>query len=162
VQVTGAYGPVKGWVGYKTQHFEGLRPTPAATVGNLRMNAVEVGAAMDYGQFSFLGNFQRGKGLGIVSDADQGDVKSTHYFLQAVYKTNEKLKLGVNYGQSRNTNNGPGTLGLKTNTNVTLGAYYALNSALTLVAELGRTQSRSFAGPSSHMNGISAGGFFSF
>jgi predicted porin len=159
VQLTGAYGPVKGWVGYKTQHFETVTP---ATFGNLRMNAVEVGASMDYDQFSFLANFQRGKGLGMLSDADQGDVKSTHYFLQAVYKANEKLKLGLNYGQSRNVNDGPGTLGLKVNANTTLGAYYTLNSALTLVGEVGRTQSRSFIGPSSHMTGISVGGFFSF
>ena len=157
-QVTGAYGPVKGWLGVKTQNFESVNPA----FGGLRMNAIELGAAMDYDQFAFLANIQRGKGLGLVSDADQGNVRTTHYLLQAVYKSSEKLKLGFNYGQSRNTGNGPGTGGLKVNANTTLGAYYALNSALTLVAEAGRTQSRSFAGPSSHMTGISVGGFFSF
>jgi predicted porin len=157
-QVTGAYGPVKAWLGVKTQNFESVTPG----FDGPRMNAIELGATMDYEQFSFLANVQRGKGLGIWSDADQGNVRTTHYLVQAVYKADEKLKLGINYGQSRNTTNGPGTLGLKANANATLGAYYALNSALTLVGELGRTQSRSFAGPSSHMSGISVGGFFTF
>jgi predicted porin len=161
-QLTGAFGPVKGWFGYKTQHFEALDTTPGAAFTNLRMNAVEVGATMDYGQFSFLANFQKGKALGLLSDADQGNVKSTHYLLQGVYKVDEQLKLGLNWGESKNNDNGPGTGGLEKNTNVTLGAYYALNKALTLVAELGQTRSHPFNGGSSHMNGIAAGGFFSF
>lgn len=48
-QLTGAYGPVKGWLGLKTQDFE---PAVPATTGNLRMNAIELGAAMDYERFS--------------------------------------------------------------------------------------------------------------
>jgi predicted porin len=159
LQLTGAVGPAKAWLGYKTQHFETVDP---AAFANLRMNAVEVGASMDFGQFAFLANYQRGKGLGLLSDADQGNVKSTHYFLQGVYKADERLKLGVNYGQSRNSDEGPGTLGLKSNANVTLGAYYALNKYVTLVGELGRTRSKGFAGGSSHMNGAALGGIINF
>lgn len=159
VQFTGAYGPVKGWLGLKTQDFEKAVP---ATTGNLRMNAIELGATMDYEQFSFLANLQRGKGLGLLSDADSGDVKQTHYFVQAMVKSNEQLKLGVNYGQSRNSRNGPATLGLKSNANLTLGAYYALNKAVTLVGELGHTRSESFGGPSARMNGVSVGGILNF
>jgi len=162
LQLTGTFGPVKGWVGYKTQHFEALDTTPGATFTNLRMNAVEVGASMDYGQFSFLANFQKGKALGLLSDADEANVKSTHYFLQGVYKVDEKLKVGLNWGESKNNDNGPGTGGLEKNTNVTLGLYYALNKPLTLVAELGQTRSHPFNGGSVHMNGIAVGGFFSF
>jgi predicted porin len=162
MQLTGAYGPAKGWVGYKTQHFEALDTTPGAAFTNLRMNAVEVGATVDFGQFAFLANFQKGKALGLLSDADQGNVKSTHYFLQGVYKVDERLKLGVNWGESKNDDNGPGTGGLEKNTNVTLGAYYALNKALTLVGELGQTRSHPFVGGSSRLNGIAVGGFFSF
>jgi predicted porin len=162
MQLTGAYGPVKAWLGYKTQNFEPVDTTPGAPFGSLRMNAVEVGAAMDYGQFAFLANFQKGKGLGLLSDADQGNVKSTHYFLQGVYKVDEKLKVGLNWGESKNDDNGPGTGGLEKNSNVTLGGYYALNKALTLVAELGQTRSHPFNGGSSHMNGVAVGGFFSF
>lgn len=157
-QLTGAYGPVKGWLGVKTQHFEAA----GTTSGNLRMNAVELGASMEAGQAAFLVNLQRGKALGLLSDADQGDVKSTHYFLQGTYKTSERLKLGLNYGKSRNGAAGIGTGGLKSNANLTLGAYYALNSAVTLVGELGRTESRAFGGASSHMDGISLGGILFF
>jgi len=157
-QLSGAYGPAKGWLGIKSQHFESANPA----FGNLRMNAIELGASMDYGQAAFFANVQRGKGLGILSDADQGDVKTTHYLLQATYKTDDKLKLGINYGQSRNTDDGPGTGGLKSNANVTLGAYYALNKAITLVGELGRTRSKGFSGASSHMNGVSVGGIIQF
>jgi predicted porin len=158
-QLSGSYGPVKGWLGAKTQHFDAVAP---AATGNLRMNAIEVGAALDYGRAAFLVNFQRGKGLGLLSDADQGDVTSTHYLLQATYRTTEKLKLGLNYGQSRNSDAAPGTGGLKSNANLTLGAYFALNSAITLVGETGRTWSRSFAGPSSHLDGVSLGGIIQF
>jgi predicted porin len=158
MQLTGAFGPAKGWLGFKTQDFEGGVPAN----GNLRMNAFELGASMDYEQLSFLANVQHGKGLGILSDADQGDVKQTHYFVQAVLKSNEQLKLGVNYGQSRNSRNAPSTFGLKSNANLTFGAYYALNKAITLVGEVGHTRSESFAGPSSHMTGVSLGGIINF
>ena len=157
-QASISYVQVKGWLGIKTQHFESV----TAGIGDLRMNAFELGATLDNGPAAFLVNVQHGKGLGLLSDADQGDVKSTHYLLQATYKTGEKLKLGINYGESRNKDDGPGTGGLKSNANLTLGAYYALNSAITLVGELGRTWSRSFAGPSSHLDGISAGGIIQF
>jgi predicted porin len=157
-QASISYGQVKGWLGIKTQHFESV----TAGIGDLRMNAVELGATLESGPAAFLVNVQHGKGLGLLSDADQGDVKSTHYLLQATYKTGEKLKLGINYGESRNKDDGPGTGGLESNANLTLGAYYALNSAITLVGELGRTWSRSFAGPSSHLDGISAGGIIQF
>lgn len=157
-QLSGTYGPLKGWLGAKTQHFEAV----GTTAGNLRMNAFELGAQLDYGAANFLANVQRGRGLGILSDADQGNVRTTHYLLQATYKTDDKLKLGINYGQSRNNDNALTTGGLKSNSNVTLGAYYALNTAITLVGELGRTHSKGFAGPSSHMNGISLGGIILF
>jgi|AraplaDrversion2_2_1032049.scaffolds.fasta_scaffold01266_9 predicted porin len=162
MQLTGTYGPFKGWLGYKTQHFEAVDTTPGALFTNTRMNAVEVGATLDYEQFAFLANFQKGKALGLLSDADQGNVKSTHYFLQGVYKVDGKLKIGLNWGESKNDDNGPGTGGLEKNTNVTLGAYYALNKALTLVGEIGQTRSHPFDGGSSHMNGIAVGGFFTF
>lgn len=158
LQLSGNSGPFKGWIGFKSQHFE----SRTAGAGNLRMNAVEVGGSLDYGPAAFLANVQRGNALGLLSDADQGDVKSTHYLLQATYKTSDKLKLGVNYGESRNNDQGIGTGGLKSNNNLTLGAYYALNSAITLVGELGRTRSRGFSGVSSHLDGIAVGGIILF
>jgi predicted porin len=157
-QLSGTYGTARGWLGFKTQHFEAIGPTTS----NLRMNAVELGVQLDYGPANFLANVQHGKGLGVLSDADQGEVKTTHWLVQATYKTDEKLKLGLNYGQSKNKDDGLGTGGLKSNSNVTLGAYYALNTAITLVGEVGRTRSKGFSGASSHMNGVSLGGIILF
>jgi hypothetical protein len=105
--VTGAFGPVKGWFGYKTQHFEAVDTTPGAAFTNTRMNAVEVGATMDYGQFSFLANFQKGKALGLLSDADQGNVKSTHYLLQGVYKVDSSSSWASTGAKARTTTTAP-------------------------------------------------------
>jgi predicted porin len=157
-QLSGSVEQVKGWLGVKTQHFDAID----GATGDLRMNAVELGVSLDHGPASFLANIQHGKGLGLLSDADQGDVKSTHYLLQATYKTTDQLKLGINYGQSRNNDEGAGTGGLKSNANLTLGAYYALNTAVTLVGEVGRTRSKGFSGQSSHLNGVSLGGIIQF
>ena len=44
----------------------------------------------------------------------------------------------------------------------TLGAYYSLNSAITLVGELGQTRSKGFTGGEAKMNGVSLGGIIFF
>ena len=72
------------------------------------------------------------------------------------------MKLGVGYGVSKNDENSAGTGGLKSNANLTLGAYYTLNSAITLVAEVGQTRSRGFDGSSARMNGAALGGIIFF
>jgi hypothetical protein len=51
---------------------------------------------------------------------------------------------------------------LKSNANLTLGAYYSLNSAITLVGELGQTRSKGFTGGEAKMNGVSLGGIIFF
>ncbi|WP_313177815.1 hypothetical protein [Massilia sp.] len=55
-----------------------------------------------------------------------------------------------------------GTGGLKSNSNVTAGAYYALNEVITLVAEGSQTRSKAFAGARDKMNGIALGGIIRF
>lgn len=157
-QVTYTAGGFKGWLGAKSQKFNSL----AAGKTDLTMRGVEAGASYSAGAFGVLANVQSGKGLGILSDADQGDVKSMNYLAQATFKATEKLKLGVNYGVSENDDNKPGTGGLKSNANLTVGAYYTLNSVITLVAEAGQTRSKAFAGSSARMNGVSAGGIIFF
>ena len=151
-------GGFKAWVGAKGQRFTAVSPTTA----DLSMRGVELGASLQAGPAGFLVNVQRGTALGILSDADQGDVRTTHYLAQATYKVSDALKLGVSYGSSRNSEAAPGTGGLKSNANLTLGAYYALNSAITLVAEAGQTRSEAFAGPEGKMNGVSVGGIIFF
>ena len=151
-------GGFKGWVGVKAQRFKAVAPV----LDELSMRAVEAGVSLQAGAAGFLVNVQRGTGLGILSDADQGDVRSTHYLAQATWKVSDALKLGVGYGRSRNSEAAPGTGGLKSNANLTLGAYYALNSAVTLVAEAGQTRSEAFAGAEGKMNGVSLGGIIFF
>ena len=157
-QLSYAADGFKGWIGAKSQKFTSVTPG----VGDLNMRGVEIGASYAAGPFGVLANVQSGKGLGILSDADQGEVKSTNYLLQGTFKTSAKLKLGASYGLSENDENTAGTGGLKSNANLTLGAYYSLNSAITLVAEVGQTRSKGFGGSSARMNGVSLGGIIFF
>nr|WP_314547691.1 porin [uncultured Massilia sp.] len=151
-------GEFKGWVSAKGQHFESV----TEGVDDLNMHAIEVGASWESGPIGLFANVQGGKALGILSDADQGDTRSKSYFVQGTYKVNEALKLGLNYGRSKNDDDTVGAAGLKSNANVTLGAYYALNSVITLVAEVGQTRSKDFFGNTAHLNGGSVGGIIFF
>ena len=151
-------GGFKGWVGAKTQRFNSV----TAGTPDLSMRGFEAGASLDAGAAGLLVNVQSGKGLGVLSDADQGEVRSTHYLAQATYKATDRLKLGVSYGKSRNKDETPGTGGLRSNENLTVGAYYALNSVITLVAEAGQTRSEAFVGQTARMNGVSLGGIIFF
>ncbi|MFZ3288610.1 MAG: porin [Telluria sp.] len=157
-QVTFAQEGFKGWVGAKSQKFVSVTPG----VDDLTMAGVELGASFDAGPASLLVNVQGGTGLGILSDADQGDTRSKNYLVQGTFKAMDKLKLGLSYGMSKNDDNTAGTGALKSNANLTLGAYYSLNSLITLVGEVGQTRSKSFAGPTARMNGVSVGGIIFF
>lgn len=157
-QLTFAQEGFKAWLGAKSQKFTSI----TTGVGDFTMRGLEAGASFGSGPFGALVNIQGGKGLGILSDGDQGDTKSKNYLAQLTYKTTEKLKLGVSYGMSKNDDNTAGTGGLKSNANLTLGGYYTLNSLITLVAEAGQTRSKSFAGNEVHMNGGSVGGIIFF
>ena len=156
-QLTFGQQGLKAWVGAKAQKFESL----TAGAADMTMSAFEAGASYSAGNLGLLANVQGGSGLGILSDADQGDTDSVNYFAQATYKM-DKLKLGVGYGVSENDDNTPGTRGLKSNANLTVGAYYTLNSIITLVAEVGQTRSKSFSGATGRMNGVAFGGIIFF
>ena len=157
-QVTFASEGFKAWLGAKSQKFTSATPG----LSDLTMTGVEVGGSFTAGAFGVLANVQGGKALGILSDADQGDTRSKNYLLQATFKTSDKLKLGASYGLSENDDNTAGTGGLKSNANLTLGAYYSLNSLITLVGEVGQTRSKSFSGLATRMNGVSLGGIIFF
>jgi predicted porin len=157
-QLTFKQGDIKAWLGAKAQRFDARTPaTP-----HLTMRAIEAGVLYQFGPAGLLLNVQRGRGLGILSDGDQGPVRSTHILAQGTYKLSDQLKVGLSYGRSKNSEGSAGTGGLKSNTNFTLGAYYSLNSAITLVAEGGQTRSKAFAGPRDKMNGIALGGIIFF
>ncbi|RJG11173.1 porin [Massilia cavernae] len=147
----------RAWLGAKSQKFESL----AVGAGDMTMTGVEIGGSYTAGSLGLLANVQRGSGLGILSDADQGDTDSMNWLGQATWKM-EKLKLGLSYGISENDDDTPGTRGLKSNANLTAGAYYSLNSMITLVAEAGQTRSKSFAGQTARMNGVAVGGIIFF
>jgi len=157
-QVTMTLGEIKGWLGAKTQRLDPELPgTP-----DLTLRGIEAGVLYQSGPIGLLFNVQRGRGLGILADADQGRVRTTHVLAQGTYQLSEKLKLGISYGHSKNADDTIGTGGLKSNGNFTAGAYYALNDAITLVAEGSQTRSKAFAGPRDKMNGIALGGMIRF
>lgn len=149
---------LKGWVGAKTQKFSGTDPDHH----DFTMAGFEVGGSYAAGPFGVLANFQTGKGLGILSDADQGNTKSHNYFLQGTFKATEQVKLGLNYGLSKNRDRTADSGNLESNANLTAGVYFALTPAITLVGEIGQTRSKGFAGESSRMHGASVGGIFFF
>ena len=157
-QLTWTQGDIKAWLGAKGQRLEPEVPgTP-----DLTLRGIEAGVLYQSGPLGVLVNVQRGRGLGILADADQGRVRTTHVLAQGTYKVSEQLKLGLSYGRSENDDNTVGTGGLESNANLTAGAYYALNSAITLVAEAGQTRSKGFGGARDKMNGVALGGIIFF
>ncbi len=155
----------KVWAGAKSQKFDpraaDATVTPAITAApSFTMNAVELGGSVTSGAFGLVGTVQSGKGLGILADGDQGDIKTNNYFLQGTYQATERVKLGLGVGKSRN-DAGAGNE-LRSNQNTTAGLYYKLTPSLTLVGEAGQTTSKAFNGASAKQNNLSFGGIFFF
>jgi predicted porin len=144
----------KLWLGAKSQSFKGN-----GEVAGFTMSGVEVGGSASFGNIGVLANLQSGKGLGVLADGDNGDQKQTNWLLQGTVGL-DKLKLGLSVGQTR-LKGGSGSA-LRSNENLTLGAYYSLTKSVTLVGEASRTTSKSFAGESAKMNGLSLGGILFF
>lgn len=156
-QVSFSQDGFKGWIGGKSQKFNGT-----GGAADFTMNGGEVGGSFTSGPVAVLANVQTGKGLGILTDGDQADTKSINYFLQGTFKATEQVKVGLNYGQSKNRDNTLATGGLKSNSNVTAGVYYSITPSITLVGEIGQTRSKGFAGTESRLNGGSIGGIYFF
>ncbi len=144
----------KVWAALKSQKFEG----PADD--GFTMNGAEIGGSFAIEGFGLLANVQSGKGLGILSDGDSGPRKQTNFFVQGSWQVLPKLKLGVNWGESR-LDDGTGA-DLRSNSNITAGLYYGLTKSLTLTGELSRTQSKSVAGDTARLNGVAAGAILFF
>lgn len=151
----------KAWAGAKSQKFDprAASATVAAAPG-FTMSALELGASANSGPFGVVGTVQSGKGLGILSDGDQGGNTTTSTFLQATYQATDRVKLGLGWGKSKN-DDGTGNA-LQSNQNVTGGVYYQLTKSLTLVGEIGQTQSKAFNGNSARQDSVSVGGIFFF
>ena len=151
----------KGWVGAKSQRFY-ADPDSGASPDSFTMTAAEIGASYTIGQFGVLANVQSGRGIGMLTDGDQGDAKGLNYLVQGTFQATDKLKLGLSGGVSRNRDDLLSDADLKSNTNVTAGAYYALTKSVTLSFELSQTRSTDYAGNTARMNGVALGGFLFF
>lgn len=149
----------KVWLGGKYQKFEAIA---GSGLDDFTMSGGEIGASVTAGRFGLLANIQSGKGLGILSDGDQLDTKSTNWLVQGTFAATDKLTLGANYGISKNRDDRPATGGLESNANLTVGGYYKLTSNVTFALELGQTRSEAFSGTAVRMNGASFGGIIFF
>ncbi|HEU0198688.1 porin [Rhodanobacter glycinis] len=158
VQLSYASGGFKGWVGAKQQKFYAAGATP----DSFNMTLGEIGASYTANGFGLLANIQAGRGLGILTDGDQGNVTGVNYLLQGSYQLTPKLKLGLSGGISRNRKDLVSAGDFKSNSNVTAGVYYALTKSVTLDVELSQTRSKDFLGNNERMNGFSAGGIIFF
>ena len=156
-QVSYALPAGKVWVTGKTQQFS--ESAPGANDG-FTMKGAEIGANYDFGMFGLLGNYQYGKGIGVLADADSGNVKQANWLLQGTVNVSPALKLGLGYGQSE-LRSGSGT-GLKKNSNLTAGAYYKLTPSVTLVGEVSSTESQPFVGDKAKQSGVSFGAILFF
>lgn len=161
VQLSYSQSGMKAWVGAKTQRFYAMTGS-GALPASFTMTAGEIGASYTLGSFSVLGNIQSGRGIGILTDGDQGNAKGINYLLQGTFSLTEKLKLGLSDGMSRNKDNLASNADFKSNSNVTAGAYYALTKSVTLDLELSQTRSKDFAGNTARMNGLAFGGIVFF
>ena len=124
------------------------------------MSVAEVGASYSMGDLGLLANLQEGKGLGILSDGDQGGKKGQNTFAQATYKIMPKVKVGVSYGKSKNKD--AGAADFKSNENTTGGVYYSLTPSVTLVGEISKTDSKNGAGAKATQDGFSFGAIMFF
>jgi predicted porin len=156
---------LKAWVGAKSQKFYGASGS-TFDGDNFTELAGEAGVSVTVGPFGLLANVEAGKGLGILSDGDQGDVKGVNYLLQGTYKLTDKLKFGLNYGISKNRDNSDfndaANGSFKSNDNVTGGLYYTLTKSITLAGELGETRSKDYIGNEAKQYGGSVGGIIFF
>jgi predicted porin len=169
---------VKIWAGAKTQRFFANAYVPTFDPNNpdqvYQVNpdddfnefAGEIGASFTAGGFGFLANFEKGSGIGILADGDQGDVDGTNWLLQGTYKFTDKAKFGISYGESKNDDNNAYNDALngsfKSNENLTLGLYYSLTTSITLAAELGETRSKDYIDQEAKQYGGSIGGIIFF
>jgi hypothetical protein len=169
---------LKVWIGAKTQRFfaNSFVPTPDPNNPNqsfvvtpsddFNEVAGEIGASISGGGFTFLANIEEGNGIGILADGDQGDLRGLNYLLQGTYKWNDKWKVGLSYGLSKNDDNNNYNdvvnASFKSNENGTLGLYYSLTSSITLAAEVGETRSKDYIGQEAKQYGGSFGGIIFF
>ncbi len=129
----------------------------------------DIGGKITFGDLEFLAWYYQGEGLGttalflLASDGLGGERDSDGFLAQFTYKF-DKLKLGINYGES-NLDLAPGELVsnlVATNSKFTVGAYYSLTENLTLLAEFTDTQSEAHNGIDNNSSNFNIGAYLSF
>ena len=80
--------------------------------------------------------------------------------MQGTFQATPKVKLGVNWGESR-FKDGVDT-DLRSNSNLTGGVSFAITKSLTLTGEVSRTASKSVAGETAKLDGVALGGILFF
>ena len=118
LQLSCASGGFKGWIGAKAQKFyasaeSGIKPN------NFTMSAGEVGASFRLGRFGVLANIQAGRGIGILTNSDRGDLKEVNDLLQGTWQATEKFRLGLRGGICHNRDDLVSAGDLKSNSNIT-------------------------------------------
>ena len=81
--------------------------------------------------------------------------------MQGTFQATTKLKLGLNWGESR-LRDGVVSTDLRSNANLTGGLYFALTRSLTLTGELSRAMSKDMAGDTARLDGVAAGAILFF
>ena len=145
----------KVWAGLKSQKFD------APGGAGFTMNGAEIGGSASLDAFGLMVNLQSGKGIGVLSDGDSGPRKQTNVVVQGTFQATPKLKLGLNWGESRLRDGAVGT-DLRSNSTLTGGLYFGLTKSLTLTAELSHTQSKDVAGDTAKLDGVAAGAILFF
>jgi len=132
-------------------------------------SALDIGAALSFGNLGVTGYYYSGDGLGttfmgaqgVTASGDERD--SDGGYVQATYVIPSGTKLGVAYGVSRlDQGNGDATTLLDENNRWTVGAYHPLTKHLNLVAEYNAIESKNHAGATNEANAVSLGAILFF
>jgi predicted porin len=143
----------------------------SATTGAYSYNGfgADAFAMLDWSALEGFLYYYHGSGLGttglfVLADDGAGHKRGSNgYLAQLSYKI-DKVKLGVNYGESR-LNLAPGESApalVKSNSKVTGGVYYSLTRNLTLLSEISDVRAKAHDGDSNSSINFNVGAFLSF
>ena len=129
----------------------------------------DIGGKITFGDAEFLAWYYQGEGLGttalflLASDGLGNERDSDGFLAQFTYKF-DKLKLGLNYGES-NLDLAPGEAVsnlVEKNQKYTVGAYYSLTENLTLLGEFTDTNAQAHNGVENDSSNFNLGAYLSF
>jgi predicted porin len=129
----------------------------------------DIGGKITLGDAEFLAWYYQGEGIGttalfLLASDGLGDERDSDGFLaQFTYKF-DKLKLGINYGESNlDLASGEAVSNLvEKNQKYTVGAYYSLTENLTLLGEFTDTNAQAHNGIENDSSNFNLGAYLSF